>query len=61
MNDSWYWCLKHTRAEPAATVCPPDDRMGPYESREAAEHWKERLDARNDVWDAEDREWGDET
>jgi hypothetical protein len=31
--------------------------MGPYESKEAAEHWKERLDARNDEWEKEDERW----
>jgi len=34
--------------------------MGPYESRQAAEHWKERLESRNDTWDREDREWSDD-
>jgi hypothetical protein len=23
----------------------------------AAEHWKEKVEARNEKWDAEDREW----
>jgi hypothetical protein len=31
--------------------------MGPYESRDAAEHWRERVEARNEKWDREDREW----
>ena len=31
--------------------------MGPYESREAAEHWQERVEARNERWDREAREW----
>ena len=60
MAGSWYWCLKHGRAEEADAACPPDDRMGPYESREAAEHWKERVEARNETWDREDREWSGE-
>jgi len=55
--EAWYWCLRHRRVEDAETSCPPDDRMGPYESAEAAEHWKERTDARNETWDKEDREW----
>lgn len=54
--DQWWWCLKHQRAEN-----PPDvrdaERMGPYESQEAAEHWKERLDARNEEWEKEDERW----
>ena len=60
MPGSWYWCLKHGRAEEAQGACAPEDRMGPYESREEAEHWKERVEARNEKWDREDREWSGE-
>ena len=66
MAGSWYWCLRHGRAEGGEgpqgveAACPPEDRMGPYESREAAEHWKERVEARNERWDREDREWSGE-
>jgi len=36
--------------------------MGPYESREAAENWKDTVESRNDEWDKADREWsGEET
>jgi hypothetical protein len=35
--------------------------LGPYESKDVAEHWRERVDARNEKWVREDREWaGDE-
>ena len=34
--------------------------MGPYPSREAAEHWKDRVEARNAKWDEEDRDWSGE-
>jgi len=58
MTGTWYWCLKDSRAESGETgTCPPEDRMGPYDSREAAEHWKEKVESRNDKWDKEDREW----
>ncbi len=57
MTGSWYWCLKHKRAEGAEGSCPPEDRMGPYESQEEAEHWKDKVEARNEEWDAEDRAW----
>jgi hypothetical protein len=60
MTGSWYWCLTHGRAEGAESDCPPEDRMGPYESREAAEHWKDRVESRNEKWDREDREWSGE-
>ena len=58
--EEWYWCLEHKVAEPAEGGCPPDRRLGPYPSREAAEHWKEQFDARNEAWDAEDEEWSGE-
>jgi hypothetical protein len=59
--EEWYWCLDHKAAEPADRACPPDHRLGPYPSRDAAEHWKEQVDARNEQWDAEDKAWeGDE-
>ena len=56
-DQEWYWCLEHKAAERADGGCPPDRRLGPYPSREAAEHWKERVEARNEAWDAEDRSW----
>lgn len=63
MPAEWFWCLKHQRVESGdATTCPPEDRMGPYESADAASRWKDRVEARNQTWDREDREWsgGDE-
>ena len=56
MSDAgnWWWCLDHETAEPESSSCPPDRRLGPYPSRDAAEHWKERVDARNEAWDAEE-------
>jgi hypothetical protein len=56
----WYWCLDHRAAEPAGTTCSPSRRLGPYPSRDAAEHWKDRMEARNEQWDAEDRAWDDQ-
>ena len=60
MTNTWFWCMKHKRAEQGPDACPPDDTMGPYESKDAAEHWRERLEARNEKWDKEDREWSGE-
>lgn len=60
-GSGWYWCLRHNRAEEEATTCAADDRLGPYESQEAATHWRDRVEARNEKWDQEDRAWsGDE-
>ena len=61
-EDEWYWCLDHKAAEPADRACSAEHRMGPYASRDAAEHWRDQVARRNDKWDREDREWsGDET
>ena len=60
MPDSWYWCLTHSKVEGGESTCPPDDRMGPYQSREAAENWKDTVESRNDTWDKEDSEWSGE-
>ena len=56
-SSDWYWCLDHAAAEPASSDCPPDRRLGPYSNREAAEHWKERVESRNETWDAQDKAW----
>jgi hypothetical protein len=53
----WYWCLDHQAAEPEGGDCPPDRRLGPYPSREAAQHWKDRVESRNQTWDAADDAW----
>ncbi len=55
----WYWCLSHGQVEEGAG-CRAGDRMGPYESPEAARHWKDRVEARNDRWEGDDREWEDD-
>jgi hypothetical protein len=58
MDDhAWYWCLEHNSAVQADDPCPSDRRLGPYPSREAAEHWKEKGEARNQAWDAADKAW----
>jgi len=56
-EQEWYWCLDHAAAEPADSACPPSRRLGPYPSKDAAEHWKEKVEARNEEWDAADKAW----
>ncbi|MDQ2826387.1 MAG: hypothetical protein M3Y04_05440 [Actinomycetota bacterium] len=58
MSDTeWYWCLTHQRAERADERDDPDDSLGPYESKDAAEHWRERHDERATEWKAQDEAW----
>ena len=54
---SWYWCLDHKRVEPEDDACPPDRCMGPYKSRDEAAHWRDKVEARNEAWEQEDRRW----
>lgn len=57
MADSqWYWCLSHNRVE-EGFGCRADNRLGPYDSPEAAADWKSRHEARGEHWEAEDRAW----
>ena len=57
----WYWCMDHGRAEEASEACRPADRLGPYRSKEEAIHWKDRVEARNEEWEEEDRRWEEES
>ena len=43
-GEQWYWDLKAKRAVQGADRGSPDDEMGPYESKVAAEAWKERVE-----------------
>jgi hypothetical protein len=55
MNDdqSWWYCLRHQNVEQGAG-CPGKDRLGPYATREEAEHALDRVRERNEEWDAQD-------
>ena len=49
----WYYCFKHNRVE-TSRECHRMDRMGPYATQEDAEHWRERVAARNKEWEDEE-------
>ena len=56
-----YWfCVKHHAVESGSDMCPPIDRLGPYDSEADAERALEKAQQRNDEWD-NDPEWTDET
>lgn len=61
MAGEWYWCLEHERAEAADEACGAAQRLGPYRSKEEATHWQERVEARNEAWEEEDRRWEGDT
>ena len=49
----WWFCLKHREVEPDAG-CAGKDRLGPYATREEAEHALETVRRRNEEWDAKE-------
>ena len=53
MNDdqSWWYCVRHRTVEQGAG-CPGKDRLGPYATREEAEHALDTVRRRNQDWDA---------
>jgi hypothetical protein len=52
----WFFCLRHHTVEPREG-CAAKYRLGPYETREEAEHALASVAERNEQLDAEDREW----
>jgi hypothetical protein len=57
MADEWYWSLAEQRAVHRTEKGPADQVLGPYPSKDAAEHWRERVDQRNEAWDDQDEAW----
>ncbi|MEP9364581.1 hypothetical protein ABLE68_16565 [Nocardioides sp. CN2-186] len=55
MSDFWF-CVKHHRVEQGPDMCPPIDRLGPFDTREAAEGALANAERRNQEWDAQDDE-----
>ncbi len=58
-KERWYWCQEHERAEARKGACARDKRLGPYESKEAAESWQERFEERAAAAEAHDEEWAE--
>jgi hypothetical protein len=56
-DEPWYWDLRRQRAVRASERGPADQLLGPYPTQDAAEHWRERVERRNEAWDDEDERW----
>jgi hypothetical protein len=52
-EEQWFYCLKHHTVE-GALGCRAKDRLGPYPTREEAEHALEKVKERNEAWKAQD-------
>ncbi|MGI8867963.1 MAG: hypothetical protein ACR2F6_03685 [Mycobacteriales bacterium] len=57
-DEQWFYCLKHQRVE-GVDGCKASDRLGPYPTRDAAEHALEGVEQRNEAWD-DDPNWKDD-
>jgi hypothetical protein len=53
-GEQWWFCLKHMTVEPADTQCAGKDLLGPYATRQEAEHALEKVRERNQEWDSKD-------
>jgi hypothetical protein len=51
----FYFCLEHHAVEEQGQ-CRADNRLGPYPSREAAQHALEKVAERNETADAYDED-----
>jgi hypothetical protein len=56
-DSEWYWDLSNNVAVPARERGPAMRLLGPYPSRAAAENWRDTVEQRNEVWDADDAKW----
>ena len=54
----WYYCLKHGKVE-EGPQCRAADRLGPYDTREEADHAMQTARERNEEWQQDPR-WSDE-
>jgi hypothetical protein len=52
----WFYCLKHHTVEPK-DGCAERHRLGPYATREEAEHALQSVAEREEQLNAEDRTW----
>ena len=53
---SWWYCLKHNRAEHNGG-CPNSERLGPFATEEEASGALELARERNEEWDRREDEW----
>ena len=58
-DDQWWYDLKTKSAVQDNKAGRATDRLGPYASRDAAEHALQRVEERNDAYDNDPR-WNDD-
>jgi hypothetical protein len=55
---AYYWCTDHHTVE-EDEGCRAEVRLGPFPTRDAAEHALQTVAERNERFDREDEEWED--
>jgi hypothetical protein len=58
MAERYFYCLEHKTVE-SEDGCRSADRLGPYGSRDEAQHALEKVAERNEEWD-NDPKWKDD-
>ncbi len=58
-DGQWWYNTATQRVESDEMAGKAVDRLGPYASREEAEHAMEKVAERNEAWDHDDK-WNDE-
>jgi len=56
-EERWWWDLRQGRAVIDDERGPDKDVLGPYPTKEAAEHWRDSHEQREDEWKAQDETW----
>lgn len=56
-GEAEFWFNPATGEVEEGRQSPWTDRMGPYPTRDAAQHALDTARARSEAWDAEDRRW----
>ncbi len=57
MAETWWWDLTEKRAVTGEERPRDAEVLGPYPTREAAEAWQDKVEARNEAWKDEDERW----
>jgi hypothetical protein len=58
MAERYFYCLEHKTVE-TEEGCRAADRLGPYATRDEAEHALDKVQERNEEWD-NDPKWNDD-
>lgn len=53
----YYWCLRHNRVETDADKCDESKLLGPFQTSTEATEALQKVQQRNEAWEAEDERW----